>query len=63
VQYKNIFAMIFNEIKCHVNTSLGLLGGMHPSPLFAPGQVLRVSHITRVVSLLPTHQKFLNHIL
>jgi len=28
VQYKNIFAMIFNEIKCHVNTSLGLVGGM-----------------------------------
>ena len=23
-------AMIFNEIKCHVNTSLGLLGGCIP---------------------------------
>ena len=22
--------MIFNEIQCHVNTSLGLVGGMHP---------------------------------
>ena len=22
--------MIFNEIKCHVNTSLGLVGGIHP---------------------------------
>ena len=22
--------MIFNEIKCHFNTSLGLVGGMHP---------------------------------
>ena len=22
--------MVFNEIKCHVNTSLGLVGGMHP---------------------------------
>jgi len=22
--------MSFNEIKCHVNTSFGLLGGMHP---------------------------------
>jgi len=22
--------MIFNEIKHHVNTSLGLVGGMHP---------------------------------
>ena len=22
--------MIFNEIKCHVNTCLGLVGGMHP---------------------------------
>jgi len=21
--------MIFNEIKCHINTSLGLVGGMH----------------------------------
>jgi len=30
VQYKNILAMIFNEIKCHVNASLGLVGGMHP---------------------------------
>jgi len=25
--------MIFNKIKCHVNTSLGLVGGMHP-PLY-----------------------------
>jgi len=30
VQYKSILAMIFNEIKCHVNTSLGLVGEMHP---------------------------------
>jgi len=30
VQYKSILAMILNEIKCHVNTSLGLVGGMHP---------------------------------
>jgi len=22
--------MIFNEIKCHVNTNIGLVGGMHP---------------------------------
>jgi len=22
--------MILNEIKCHINTSLGLVGGMHP---------------------------------
>jgi len=27
VQYKNILAMIFNEIKCHVNTTLGLVEG------------------------------------
>jgi len=27
---KIFFAIIFNEIKCHVNTSLGLVGGMHP---------------------------------
>jgi len=27
------------EIKCHVNTSLGLVGGMHPlhPPVSAPG--------------------------
>jgi len=30
VQFKNILAMIFNEIEYHVNTSLGLVGGMHP---------------------------------
>jgi len=31
--------MIFNQIKCHVNTSLGLVGGMnplHPLPVSAP---------------------------
>jgi len=27
---KIFLAMIFNEIECHVNTSLGLVGGMHP---------------------------------
>jgi len=26
VQYKYILAMILNEIKCHVNTFLGLVG-------------------------------------
>jgi len=26
--------MIFNEIKCRVNTSIGLVGGVHP-PLWA----------------------------
>jgi len=30
VQYKSILAMIFNEIKCHVNTSFRSGGGMHP---------------------------------
>jgi len=30
VQYKSIFAMIFNQIKCHVNTSSGLVGGCIP---------------------------------
>ena len=30
VQYKNVLAMIFNEIKCHVNTSLGPVGGCIP---------------------------------
>ena len=36
---KIILAMIFNEIKCHVRTSLGLLG-MHPCipPVSAPGR-------------------------
>ena len=27
---KIFLALIFNEIKCHVNTSLGLVGVMHP---------------------------------
>jgi len=27
VQYKSILAMIFSEIKCNVNISLGLVGG------------------------------------
>jgi len=35
VQYKNILSMIFNEIKCHVNTSLGLVGRCIP-PVSAP---------------------------
>jgi len=32
--------MIFNEIKCYVNTFLGLVGGASPAspPVFAPGQ-------------------------
>jgi len=30
VQYKNILAMFFNEIKFHVNTCLGLVGGCIP---------------------------------
>jgi len=30
MQYKSILAMIFNELKRHVNISLGLVGGMHP---------------------------------
>jgi len=38
VQYKSILAMIFNEIKCHVNTSLGLVGNASPAypPVSAP---------------------------
>ena len=38
MQYKNILAMIFNEIKYHVNTSLGLVGGCIPCipPVSAP---------------------------
>jgi len=31
-----IWAMIFNEIKCHVNTSLGLVGDASPPPVSAP---------------------------
>jgi len=33
-------AMIFNEIKCHVNTSLGLVGGCIPCipPVSAPAE-------------------------
>jgi len=36
---KIFLAMILNEIKCHVNTFLGLVGGMHPlhpRPVSAP---------------------------
>jgi len=35
---KIFLAMIFNEIKCHVNTSLGLVGGCTPCipPVSAP---------------------------
>jgi len=37
MQY-NIFAMIFNEIKCHINTSFGLVGDASPAPpVLAPG--------------------------
>jgi len=39
--------MIFNEIKCHVNTSLGLVGGCIP-PVSAPGGqlLIRISSMT-----------------
>jgi len=39
MQYKNILSMNFNEIKWHVNTSLGLVGGCIPCipPVSAPG--------------------------
>ena len=30
MQGKNILAIFFNGIKCHVTTSFGLVGGMHP---------------------------------
>ena len=42
---KIFLAMIFNEIKCHVNTSLGVVGGMHPlhPPVSAPAPVPRFS--------------------
>jgi len=39
VQYKSIVAMIFNEIKCHVNNSLGLWEDASP-PVSAPGNAL-----------------------
>jgi len=36
--------MIFNEIKCHVNTSLGLVGGCIPfiPPVSAPAHWINV---------------------
>ena len=43
---KIFLAMIFNEIKRRVNTSLGLVGGMHPlhpSPVSAPVNWLEFS--------------------
>jgi len=36
---KIFLAMIFNEIKCHINTSSGLVGGMHPLHVPAPASV------------------------
>jgi len=30
VQYKSILAIFLNEIKCHMNTSFGLVGGCIP---------------------------------
>ena len=33
--------MIFNKIKFHVNTSLGLVGGLHPLPPLCPRLMLR----------------------
>ena len=46
VQYKIILAMIFNEIKCHVNTSLGLVGGCISCipPVSAPGDTTSYFH-------------------
>jgi len=41
VQYKNILAMIFNEIKYHINTSLGLAGGCIPLVSAPAGGLLR----------------------
>jgi len=40
--------MIFNEIKCHVNTSLGLMGGCIP-PVSAPvhSKVLAASEVVQ----------------
>jgi len=45
--------MIFNKIKCHVNTSLGLVGGMHPlhAPVSAPGNGILFFSITALVNL------------
>jgi len=36
---QKFLAMIFNEIECHVNTCLGLVGGCIPCipPVSAPG--------------------------
>jgi len=38
--------MVFNEIKCHVNTSLGLVGRMHP--LLCPSLVQCFKEIQKV---------------
>jgi len=36
VKYKNTLATIFIEIKCHVSTSLGLVGGASPASPLCP---------------------------
>jgi len=43
---KIFLALIFNEIKCRVNTSLGLVGGCIP-PVSAPETVHRFSRWRR----------------
>jgi len=45
VQYKSILAMILNEIKCHVNTSLDLVGGRIPCIPLCPRLVAITSLI------------------
>jgi len=44
--------MIFNEIKCHVNTSLGLVGGCIPCiphPVSAPAFIIMLCFFVRLV--------------
>jgi len=44
---KTFLAMSFNEIKCHVNTSLGLVGGASPeSPPCVRACLLGMAHET-----------------
>jgi len=61
VQYKNIFAMIFNEINCHVNTSSGLVGGCIPCTpprVRACVQVLCTNKLPLYFRKFSQHEKF-----
>jgi len=63
VQYKNILAMIFNELKCRVNTSLGLVGGYIPCipPVSAPVLVVTMIYATYKHSFFRSYSRIFDY--